>query len=107
MYIVFIAYKLGQEKENREGYLISILLFILTETSTIILYIFVKKYKTIAKEFSNILIILMTIFAIELNIVLKSHQIYIECWPIISALISLLASFSSQKRCLFITFAVS
>ncbi len=107
MYIAFIAYKMGQEKENREGYLISILLFILTETSTIILYIFVKKYKTIAKEFSNILIILVTIFAIELNIVLKSHQIYIECWPILAALISLLASFSSQKRCLFITFGIS
>jgi hypothetical protein len=49
MYIVFLAYKMGQDKENREGYLISILLFILTETATIILYIFVKKYKTIAR----------------------------------------------------------
>lgn len=64
---------MGQEKENREGFLIGILLFILTEAGTIILYIFVRKYKTIAKEFSNILIILVTIFSLELNLVLKSH----------------------------------
>jgi hypothetical protein len=49
----------------------NILLFILAETTTIILYIFVKKNKTISKQFSNISILVVTIFALELNIVLK------------------------------------
>ena len=106
MYIVLLAYNMGQTKENRSGYLISILLFILAETTTIILYIFVKKYKTISKEFSNIIIIAMTIFALELNIVLKSNSFCMECWTIVAPLFSFLSTFSSQKRCLIFVLVV-